>query len=159
MDLKYGDWLYWVSRKWQTDAKDKMELIGFAVLIASFGDDGAGCYPTSETLARLGNVSPRTAKRWRKRCIELGLFEVDGTTYKGVPKLRISIPADDEDAAIPSCYNPAICGCRECKEYRRRFVARSDFEKRERAKPKVTEPEPSVDPADDPWNDSWPSAA
>jgi hypothetical protein len=159
MDLKYGDWVYWISRKWQTDAKDKMELIGFAVLLASFGDDGVDCYPTSDTLARLGNISQRTAKRWRIRCVELGLFEETGKTYKGVPKLRISIPADDDDPIPSGCYNPAICGCRECKEWCRRSVARSEFSKRELAKANVAEAEPSIDPADDPWNESWPSAA
>jgi hypothetical protein len=160
MDLKYGDWVYWLTRKWEYSGKDKLELIGFAVLLASFGDNGIDCYPTIETLVRLGNVSERTAQRRKARCVELGLFEDTGKTYKGVPKLRISIPADDEDPIRPDCENPAICDCRECTEWRRRYVARSEFQKRELVKRAAErQDKPSATSADDGWHPGWLSAA
>jgi hypothetical protein len=158
IELTYAKWQYWVCRKWQTSVKNKYELIGFVTTVASFGKDGANCYPLNVTLEMLGNVSRSTVQRLRKQCVDLGLFTETGKTYKGVRKLEISIPADDIEPIAPSeCYNPGSCECKICEEWRVRFYAYQRANERRamvamEAKQKQPEPAPLAEP--DRWADA-----
>lgn len=152
MQLTYAKWQYWIYRKWQTSVKNKYQLVGFATMVASFGKDGANCHPKNVTLQMAGNVSEPTVKRLRRQCIRLGLFTVTGNTPYGVPILEISIPADDTEPLPPGCSDPGSCGCKDCTEWRVRYVAYFDAQKRRASE--TAEAKRVAD--DDLWMDSPP---
>lgn len=98
---KRPDFWHWQShimRRWAPPAKvngrsiDKCKIVGFAVILASFGKDGTNLHPSAATLARRAHMSERWAKQLRKDAVTLGLFrEIRGTGP--VQNLEIAIPA------------------------------------------------------------------
>ena len=92
--MDYGRWVYHITRKWETTDRDKLELIGFAVLMASFGDNGKGCHPMLYTLAQRSNKSKSVVQRLKSRCLEVGLIKKSGYTAKGVPIYDVGLPYD-----------------------------------------------------------------
>ena len=111
----YGAWVYHLARKWKPPPDTNLpKILGFAVIMASFGTRGRGIWPSAATLAKCAHISERHAKRLRAQCVELGLFRETGITGSGIAILEITIPRDHGDHGDD-------CTCsRECI---RRYVA------------------------------------
>src|SRR5205809_2175871 len=106
----YGTWVYHLARKWKAPPDiDLPKLLGFAVIMASFGTNGRDIWPSLARLAEYAHVSRSTAKRLRRQCVDLGLFRETGTTPRGIAILAIAIPADYGDHG-----DNCRCGAREC---------------------------------------------
>jgi hypothetical protein len=113
----YGAWVYHIARKWKPPPGiNAPKIIGFAIIMATFGKNGQGIWPSASTLAKCAHVSERTAQRLRADCVELGLFREAGITGSGIAILEIAIPADYGDHG-----HDCECGAPEC---RRRYVAK-----------------------------------
>jgi hypothetical protein len=112
----YGKWVYHIARKWKPPPDISLpKIVGFAVIMASFGTSGRDIWPSAATLADAAHVSVATVDRLRPQCIELGLFRKRGITKSGVPIVDIAIPADYGDHG-----DNCRCGALECK---RRYLA------------------------------------
>jgi hypothetical protein len=107
-------WYYHLARKWEPPDIDVPKIIGFALIMATFGKKGREIRPSSATLAKRANVHPVTARRLRRECIDLGLFRKTGIGRNGIDVLEIAIPRDAGDHG-----NDCRCGAPACK---RRYV-------------------------------------
>src|SRR6266487_2421678 len=73
----YYAWQNYVIKEWQPGrARDsKLQLAGFAIVLASFGKYGKGLFPSARELAERARISESTVKRrLRPKVIEYGLF-------------------------------------------------------------------------------------
>jgi hypothetical protein len=113
----YGAWVYHLARKWKPPPDiNAPKIIGFAVIMATFGKDGRGIWPSAATLAKCAHVSERTAQRLRADCVELGLLRETGITGSGIAILEIAIPRDHGDHG-----DDCTCGAPDCI---RRYLAK-----------------------------------
>jgi hypothetical protein len=91
---EYGEWVNHLARKWESPpGVDRVKIIGFAAVLASWGADHDGrICPSAATIAKELRISERTAKRLRTQCIRLGLFRETGEWWNGVPVLECVTP-------------------------------------------------------------------
>ena len=55
-------WYYHCARKWKAPpGTDVFKIVGFALIMATFGDDGRNIWPSAATLVGRANVHERTA--------------------------------------------------------------------------------------------------
>lgn len=93
--LDYWHWLYWLTRKWEyPDDVEAARMIGFAIIMSTFGKKGMNIRPSAHAVARRANMTDRLSGHYRRRCIELGLFRDTGKAYNNIPILEISIPVE-----------------------------------------------------------------
>jgi hypothetical protein len=114
--LDYWHWVYYITREWiypnrvtveypnpdgSTDVRDEKltarggiaKVIGFAIILSTFGDHGTDIRPSAATLARRATMTKRTAGHYRQVCLALGLFKDTGKVDKyRIPVLEISMP-------------------------------------------------------------------
>jgi hypothetical protein len=122
----YWRWVYNITREWvypnrvtveypkpdgSTDVREEKltarggiaKVIGFAIILSTFGDHGTDIRPSAATLARRATMTKRTAGHYRQMCLALGLFKETGKVDKNrIPILEISTPpnAADESATV-----------------------------------------------------------
>jgi hypothetical protein len=102
--LRYWPWVYHVTRVWEyPDDVEAAKIIGFAIIMSTFGKNGHDIYPAAHTVARRAGMTDRLARRYRRRCIELGLFTDTGERKNCIPVLEISIP--DGERIYPAPVN------------------------------------------------------
>lgn len=98
---KFWEWEYCLARNWAAPkGVDVPKLIGFAIILATFGTEGGNIYPSAATLAERACMTPNTAKKWRGRCVKLGLFRDTGETYHRIPILEIAMPPDAANVTV-----------------------------------------------------------
>lgn len=135
----YWHWVYYITREWiypnrvrveyrnpdgTTDVREEKltarggiaKVIGFAIILSTFGDHGTDIRPSAATLARRATMTRRTAGHYRQICLALGLFKDTGNVDKyRIPILEISMPpnADDpkQSAAVLDRFQ---CGYSDC---------------------------------------------
>ncbi len=71
----------------------KFDIIGFAIVLASFGKSGRGIWPSAEKVAERGGQSVANVKRLRKLVVRLGLFRKTGGHHGRIEDLEIDIPS------------------------------------------------------------------
>jgi hypothetical protein len=90
----FSTWEYYIKRKWAPEgAPDMRDLIGFALVLESYGKSGASIYPSAKRLAERLRVSEKTIKRQRALCVKLGIFRVVGH-FGRIPILERCMPAE-----------------------------------------------------------------
>jgi len=105
----FWPWYYHLARKWRAPPDiDVPKVIGFALIMGTFGKDGRDIRPSASTLADRAKVHRITANNLRKQCVTLGLFRETGKTRSGIPILEIKIPRNHADhgdncACSPEC--------------------------------------------------------
>lgn len=93
----YWRWIYFLTREWDyPDDVEAAKVIGFSVIMSTFGKKGREIRPAAHTVGRRAGMTERLARDYRKRCIDLGLFRDTGKRYNCVPVLEISIPDKSE---------------------------------------------------------------
>lgn len=90
--LGYWPWVYYITRLWDYPDDVEAKVIGFAIILSTFGKDGHNIWPAAHTVARRAGMTKKTARRYRQRCIDLGLFRDTGQRVNYIPVLEISIP-------------------------------------------------------------------
>jgi hypothetical protein len=99
--LDYWHWLYFITRKWEyPDDVEAAKVIGFAIIMSTFGKKGTNIRPSAHAVARRANMTDRLSSHYRRRCIDLGLFRDTGETYHSIPILEISIPVESATVTI-----------------------------------------------------------
>jgi hypothetical protein len=92
---------YHLARKWRApDDVNIPRVIGFAVILASFGRDGRRIYPSASKLAETARMHRRNAQKLRTECVRLGLFRDTGQRISKIAVLEIAVPPDAPEDAI-----------------------------------------------------------
>jgi hypothetical protein len=91
----FWKWQYHICRKWQPPKGfNKTRIVGFALILASWGNDGKGIRPSAATLAKAVGMSRSTAIEMRELVVNFGLFRETGRTPEKIPILEIVMAAD-----------------------------------------------------------------
>jgi hypothetical protein len=96
---KYGQWDYFIKRKWHPPKEvngrkvNKFTIVGFAQTLESYGNDGENIHPSADKVARDHGYRANWIKRLRSDCLALGLFRQTGW-YGRIPILERAMPPD-----------------------------------------------------------------
>ena len=92
--------LSWVLRHSEATLADRLVLL---VLADHAGEDGAGSYPSIETIAREARIDRRTAQRCLREleAPPLKAIRREGTTRHGVSVYRVILPSGGRQIAAP----------------------------------------------------------
>jgi hypothetical protein len=94
----YWTWQNYLLKHWEWSAPPgskikRIDIIGFAIALASFGRSGRDIFVSAAKVGELCGYSLTTAKKYRKLVVQLGLFRPTGGHHGRVPDLEIDIPA------------------------------------------------------------------
>jgi hypothetical protein len=99
----YWTWQDHIVNQWDGPAKagraprtPKYRLVGFAIVLASFGTDGRDIYPSAARIAQRAGITESNAKLMRAAVIRAGLFRKTGRHRGLVAILEIDIPPEPD---------------------------------------------------------------
>src|SRR6266571_3330382 len=98
----YWKWVYHVTRVWEYPGEINAKLIGFAIIMSTFGNHGKEIRPCAQTLSKRANLPARACGHLRRECVRLGLFRETGKSWNGIPVLEISIPESRTNEEPPA---------------------------------------------------------